>query len=262
MYAFGFLMVFLLARYRNRKTLNQWETVELIDVVLSGGIGAIIGGRLGYMLFYETSNFFHNPLLILEVSKGGMSFHGGFLGVIFALIHIAHTRKHKFIHVADFFLPTFSIGLGLGRLGNFINMELPGRVTESIFGFYYPCAVVNRLNPLCVEGWETVTRHPSPLYQAFAEGLLLFIIVWWYSSKPRNPGQVSAIFLIGYGFARISTEMFRAPDPQLGFVLFDVVTMGQILSIPMVLSGVWLLLRSRKLSGESQLHIIDSVETK
>ena len=241
-------MVFLLAKYRNRHVSNKWAPVELIDVVLSGGIGAILGGRLGYMIFYETSRFFHDPLSIIRTSEGGMSFHGGFLGVIVALIYISRTRKRKFIQIADFFLPTFSIGLGLGRMGNFMNMELPGRITDSIFGVYYPCAAVHRLNPLCIEGWEEVARHPSPLYQAFAEGVLLFIIVWWYSSKPRAPGRVSAIFLIGYGVARACTELFRAPDPHIGFVLFDCVTMGQLLSMPMIVAGIWLLLRSSDVS--------------
>ena len=244
MYLSGFTLVLLLSKYRNRGKPDPWRSLELIDVVLYGGIGAIVGGRLGYMFFYDTSKFFHDPMSMIRTSEGGMSFHGGFLGVILALVYVSHTTKRTLINVTDFLLPTFSIGLGLGRIGNFMNMELPGRITESLFGLHYPCAVVRSLNPSCKGAWEEATRHPSPLYQAFAEGVLLFAVVWWYSSKPRKPGQVSGVFLVGYGLARSCTELFRAPDAHIGFVLFDTITMGQLLSLPMILAGSALLVRA------------------
>ena len=251
MYLAGFTLVLLLSLYRSRKKSDTWTFEELVDVIFYGGLGAVIGGRLGYMLFYNLSTFLENPLSIIQTSDGGMSFHGGFIGVIFALIYIARKTKRTFITVTDFLLPTFPLGLGFGRLGNWMNIELPGRITNSPLGVHYPCDIVRALNPECNRAWEELTRHPSPLYQAFTEGLLLFIIVWWYSSKPRQAGQVSAIFLIGYGLARSFTELFRAPDAHIGFVLFDCITMGQLLTLPMILAGIGML---RYISQKSQVE--------
>ena len=140
-------------------------------------------------------------------------------------------------------------GLGLGRIANFINTELPGRVTESALGFHYPCWAVRNFNKLCVSDWEEVTRHPSPLYQAFTEGLLLFILLWWFSRKRRGRSAVSGMFLLGYGLFRFSTEFFRQPDFGIGFVAFDWLSMGQLLSIPMIIAGIVLLIRGRSLSN-------------
>ena len=241
MYLLGFVLVLLIAKYRAKSKRDQWTNLELIDLVFYGAMAAIIGGRIGYVLFYNLSTFLREPLYLFRMSEGGMSFHGGFLGGLFAVAYIARRTGRTFFQVADFLVPMCPLGLGLGRIGNFINMELPGRVTDSSFGLYYTCDAVRGLNPLCVGLWEDVLRHPSPLYQALTEGGLLFIVVWWYSSKPRVAGQISGMFLLGYGLARSFTELLRAPDAHLGFILFDSITMGQLLSLPMIITGIFLL---------------------
>ncbi|MEM6708119.1 MAG: prolipoprotein diacylglyceryl transferase, partial [Pseudomonadota bacterium] len=153
-----------------------------------------------------------------------------------------HTGRGLF-QVTDFLVPLTPLGLGFGRLGNFANTELPGRETDSAFGLIYPCSAdaVRALNPLCTGQWESFARHPSPLYQAFAEGVVLFVVLWWFASKPRAYGAVSGAFLVGYGLLRIVTEFFREPDAHLGFVFLDAVSMGQLLSLPMVLLGLVLI---------------------
>ena len=177
-----------------------------------------------------------------------MSFHGGFLGVLVAMVWFARATKRRFLQVCDFVAPLVPPGLGFGRLGNFANTELPGRMTDSAFGLIYPCHAdaIRAMNPLCTGTWEEFARHPSPLYQAFAEGAVLFTIVWLYSSKPRPVGAVSGLFMFGYGALRFTTEFLREPDAHLGFIALNWLTMGQLLSIPMVLFGMVLLLVARK----------------
>jgi phosphatidylglycerol:prolipoprotein diacylglycerol transferase len=177
-----------------------------------------------------------------------MSFHGGFIGVMVALVWFARSTHRTFLQVSDFVAPLVPLGLGFGRLGNFANTELPGRMTDSALGIIYPCSAdaIRAINPLCTGAWEDFARHPSPLYQAFAEGVVLFVIVWLFSSKPRPTGAVSGVFALSYGVLRICTEFFREPDAQLGFIALNWLTMGQLLSILMVLFGVVLLVLSRK----------------
>jgi phosphatidylglycerol:prolipoprotein diacylglycerol transferase len=220
-----------------------WNDKEVSDVVFYGAVGAVLGGRVGYVLFYGFKQFLDDPLWLFRIWDGGMSFHGGLLGVLVALVWFASRTQRPFFAVTDFVAPLIPVGLGLGRLGNFINMELPGRMTEAPWGLIYPCRAdaIRQINPLCTGQWEDFARHPSPLYQSFAEGVVLFAIVWLFAARPRAVGAVSGVFLLSYGALRFATEWFRQPDGHLGFLAFDWLTMGQLLSLPMVLFGILLL---------------------
>ena len=243
MYLIGFGFVWWLGNKRaSRLGLDRQQ---ISDLVFYGALGAVLGGRVGYVLFYNMEGFLGDPLYLFRMWEGGMSFHGGLLGVLAALTYLARRWEKRWIDMADFLAPLCPIGLGLGRLGNFINMELPGRVSESGFGLIYKCWAVKEINLTCVGEWENVARHPSPLYQAFTEGLVLFIVIWVISSKPRAPGLITGLFFAGYGLMRMSTELFREPDAHIGFLAFDWLTMGQLLSLPMLLVGLGLIFWSR-----------------
>jgi phosphatidylglycerol:prolipoprotein diacylglycerol transferase len=192
----------------------------------------ILGGRLGYVLFYQFSYFIHHPAEIFAVWQGGMSFHGGFLGVLVAMWIFAHKYQLKWLSIMDFVAPLVPIGLGAGRLGNFINGELWGRVTHSQYGMVFPKV-------------DKLLRHPSQLYEFGLEGIVLFLILWTYSSKPRETGAVSALFLIGYGSFRFIVEYTREPDGFLGLLSMGF-SMGQWLSLPMILLGIWMRLRAKQ----------------
>jgi phosphatidylglycerol:prolipoprotein diacylglycerol transferase len=223
-----------------RAPANGWSAQEVSDIVFYGAIGAVLGGRLGYVLFYGFEQLMRDPLFIVRIWDGGMSFHGGLLGTVAALWWFGRRTRRTFFQVGDFVAPLVPIGLGFGRLGNFANTELPGRATESALGLIYPCSAeaIRSINQLCTGTWESFARHPSPLYQAFAEGLVLFVVVWFVSRQPRRPGLVSGVFLIGYGILRFITEFFREPDSHIHFATLDWLTMGQRLSIPMVVIGI------------------------
>lgn len=244
-YLAGFAVVWWLGNRRARTHPGKWTTEQISDLVFYGAMGAVLGGRIGYVLFYNFDYFLTDPLYLFRMWEGGMSFHGGLLGVAVGAIAFARKSDRRIIDVMDFLVPLCPIGIGFGRLANFINMELPGRVTDSAFGLIYPCSAVQGLNAMCVGTWENVARHPSPLYQAFTEGLLLFLLVWFVSAKPKPAGFVAGIFLIGYSTVRMSTEFFRSPDAHIGFIAFDWLTMGQLLSLPMMIAGIVLLLWSR-----------------
>ena len=250
MYLLGFAAVWWLGRKRAATQHPPWSDNELSDLVFYGAVGAVLGGRIGYVLFYNVSALATDPLYLLRIWEGGMAFHGGLLGVLVAMLLFARKTHRSFISITDFLAPLCPIGLGLGRLGNFINMELPGRVSESGFGLVYPCEVVYAISPMCVGTWESAVRHPSPLYQAFFEGAVLFILLWLVSRKQRPAGFVSALFLCGYGSFRLLTELFREPDAHIGFVLFGGVSMGQLLSLPLLIAGIllglWSLQNARK----------------
>ncbi|MEM7078016.1 MAG: prolipoprotein diacylglyceryl transferase [Pseudomonadota bacterium] len=235
-YIVGFAIVLLLGRLRAER--DGYSKDDISDLVFYGAMGAVLGGRIGYVFFYNFDVFLADPLYLFQTWKGGMSFHGGLLGVLIAVGLFARNKGRSAIAVADFLAPLCPIGLGLGRLGNFINMELPGRITDASWGFIYQCWAVKDLNPMCLGEWETVARHPSPLYQAFTDGMLLFVIVWLVSRRPRNPGFVAGVFLASYGALRFATEFFRAPDAHIGFIAFDWLSMGQMLSLPMLLLGL------------------------
>ncbi len=252
-YLAGFAVVWWLGRLRAKTHPGNWQPEEISDLVFYGAMGAVLGGRIGYVLFYNFDQFLSDPVYLIQMWKGGMSFHGGLLGVIVGIWLFARKRSRRIIDVMDYLAPLCPVGLGFGRLANFINMELPGRVTDSPLGLIYPCSAVRDLNPMCIpaDGWESVARHPSPLYQAFTEGLLLFVIVWFVSSKPRPAGLVAGTFLVGYGSFRMLTELFRSPDAHIGFIAFDWLTMGQLLSLPMFIAGILLIVWSRS-SGQAQ----------
>ncbi len=245
-YLAGFAMVWWLGNLRAKTNPDNWRKEEISDLVFFGALGAVLGGRLGYVLFYKLDDLLGDPLYLFRIWEGGMSFHGGLLGVIVGIWLFARKQERPLIKVMDFLAPLCPVGLGFGRLANFINMELPGRVTDSPLGLIYPCKAVQALNLTCTTEWEPVARHPSPLYQAFTEGLLLFILVWWVSSKPRPAGMVAGTFLLGYSAFRMTTELFRSPDAHLGFIAFDWLTMGQLLSLPMFIAGILLLVWSRR----------------
>jgi phosphatidylglycerol:prolipoprotein diacylglycerol transferase len=244
-YLAGFAVVWWLGKRRAVTHPGGWTAEQVSDLVFYGAMGAVLGGRIGYVLFYNFDVFLGDPLYLFRMWEGGMSFHGGLLGAIIGVGLLARKTRRRWIDVLDFLAPLTPIGLGFGRLANFINGELPGRVTDSAFGFIYPCEAVSGLNPMCVGQWENVARHPSPLYQALTEGLLLFIIVWFISAKPKPAGFVAGVFLMGYASFRFCTEFFRSPDAHIGFVAFEWLTMGQLLSIPMLIAGILLTVWSR-----------------
>lgn len=224
MYVLGFLGIMLLGRHRikTQPWLN-WSLRELDDLIFYGVLGTILGGRLGYILFYKLDYYLAHPLEIFYVWQGGMSFHGGFLGVIFAMLLFARHHKKHWFAVTDFVAPLTPPGLMFGRIGNFINQELPGRETTVPWGMQFPAV-------------DNLVRHASQLYQAAGEGLLLFIILWVYTNKSRPLGAASAVFLIGYGVFRFLAEFTREPDDFLGLLALNF-SMGQWLSVPMIVGG-------------------------
>lgn len=228
MYLLAFGLVLVLGRWRiKHQPWTGWTNKMLDDALFYGVLGVILGGRLGYILFYKPGDFLAHPLDIFKVWEGGMSFHGGFLGVILAMALFARSRKLRWLSVTDFIAPLVPLGLATGRLGNFINGELWGRPTDLPWGMVFPQAA------------DGIARHPSQLYQFAGEGLLLFAIVWVFAMKPRAVGAVSAVFLIGYGVLRFLAEFTREPDSFLGLLGLGL-SMGQWLSLPMIVAGLWM----------------------
>ena len=216
---------------------QAWSRRDVEDILFLGVAGVIIGGRLGYCLFYKPDYYLSHPLEVLFVWQGGMSFHGGLLGVIASMFWFAHTRQRPVLQVMDFVAPCVPTGLAAGRLGNFINGELWGRFAspDLPWGMVFP------------QSGSMLARHPSQIYQFLLEGLLLFVLLWLYARKERRPGQVAAAFLIGYGALRFVAEYFREPDAYLGILSLGM-SMGQWLCVPMVLGGalMWLWAQRRK----------------
>ncbi|MBG3130471.1 prolipoprotein diacylglyceryl transferase [Proteus appendicitidis] len=246
MYLVGFVFALWLANRRAAKPNSGWNKNEVETLLYVGFVGVFIGGRLGYVLFYNLPVFLNDPLYLFKVWDGGMSFHGGLIGVICAMIWFAKRTKRKFFQVADFVAPLIPFGLGLGRIGNFINGELWGRVTlDTPWAILFPSSRSEDLQLVAqdpttllpiIQEYGVLPRHPSQLYEMLLEGVVLFIILNIFVRKNRPVGSVSGLFLIGYGAFRIIVEFFRQPDAQLG--LFGGVSMGQILSIPMILLGI------------------------
>ncbi len=230
MYVLAFTSAWILGRARAAKPHSTWTKASFEDLLTLCMLGVILGGRLGYVLFYDLSHYITNPLYILEIWQGGMSFHGGLLGVLAMIFLFAKRTQRNFWQVVDFVAPLVPLGLFFGRIGNFINGELWGNVTTVSWGVVFPHA-------------GSLPRHPSQLYEAFLEGFVLFIVLWIYSAKPRPIGAVSGIFALGYGLARFCVEFVRTPDSHLGYVAFEWLTMGQILSLPLIAMGIYLLKR-------------------
>ena len=235
MYLLGFMLFLWLGRLRARRLPELgFDAQSLDDMLFYGVLGVVIGGRLGQVLFYEPGYYSAHPLEIFAVWKGGMSFHGGFLGVLAAMWFCARKSGKRFFQLTDFIAPLVPLGLAAGRLGNFINGELWGRVADPTL----PWAMI-------FPQVDSQPRHPSQLYQFAAEGLLLFLILWLYSARPRPRGAVSGLFLIGYGALRFLAEYFREPDAGI-FGHSYLISMGQWLSVPMIAIGLYLLLRNGK----------------
>lgn len=239
MYLFGFAAFWLLGRTRAKEAWRQMSAADMEDLLFYGVIGVILGGRLGFCLFYQPEWYLSHPLDIFKVWQGGMSAHGGIIGSILAIFVFARIREKRFLVVADFVAPLVPLGLMFGRIGNFINGELWGRAASPDL----PWAMIFK------HSGTLVPRHPSQLYEAFLEGALLFTVLWIFSRKPRATGAVGALFCMGYGLVRFIVEYFREPDSYLGLGLFGL-SRGQWLSLPVIALGVivwiWVNRRSRE----------------
>ena len=226
MYLLGFLAAYLLGRYRSKRPGSPLAAEQVEDLIFYGAIGAVLGGRVGYVFFYGFDHFVADPVWLFRIWEGGMSFHGGLLGVLLALMLYARKVQRPLGAICDFVAPLAPLGLGFGRLANFINGELYGRPTDQPWAMLFPG------DPLAL------ARHPSQLYQFALEGLLLFAVVWWFSRQKRPAWSVTGVFLVGYGLARYTVEFFREPDAAL---IFDSLTRGQFLSMPMLVGGAFMI---------------------
>lgn len=225
-YLVGFMAAWGIGVYRSRKPWSPLSKGQIEDLIFYGALGVVIGGRMGYVFLYNFEQFKADPAWLFRVWEGGMAFHGGLLGVIFAVVVFARKTKNRFIDVMDFAAPLVPIGLGCGRIGNFIGQELWGRASDVSWAMVFPKAA------------DGIARHPSQLYQAFLEGLVLFVIIFWFSAKPRPRAAVSALFIFCYGVFRFAVEFTRQPDAHIQFDLFGWMTRGQMLSLPMIILGL------------------------
>ncbi len=250
MYLLAFMSFWLMGNYRAvRQPWRGWSKQDVSDVLFYGMLGVILGGRIGYMLFYGFESLLQNPLTLFKVWDGGMSFHGGLLGVMVAIAWFARRTGRTFWQVAYFVAPMGPLGLAFGRVGNFIGGELWGRLTDVPWAMIFAKSTGFGPgdNAALQEAWASgaldhLARHPSQLYQAGLEGLTLFILLMWYSHKPRPRAAVSGLFLLGYGVFRLVVEFFRQPDEHLGFLAMQWLTMGMLLSLPMIAAGIIILL--------------------
>ncbi len=258
MYLIGFVGGWWLGRLRASRPEYNWNARQVDDLLFYIVLGVVLGGRLGYTLFYGFPSLLQDPLSILRVWEGGMSFHGGLLGVLFAMWLYSQRFKRRFFEITDFIAPLVTIGLGSGRLGNFINGELWGAPGDVPWAMQVSCG---RFMALCQDKLQlpagmlyTPPLHPTQLYEALLEGVLLFIILWGYSSRPRPVMAVSGMFLLVYGIFRFSVELLRMPDAHIGYLAFGWVTLGQLLTLPMLVAGpllLWLAYHSNAHSEES-----------
>lgn len=225
MYVIGFTLGWLLAHWRAPN--YGWKKHDVDDLVTICMLGCILGGRIGYILFYDLPVYINDPLEMIRFWNGGMSFHGAAIGLAFAFLYFGRTRECHFIDIADFITPLVPQGLLFGRIGNFINGELWGKVTDLPWGVVFPDA-------------GPYPRHPSQLYESFLEGFILWVILFWYSAKPRPRGRTAGLFAMGYALCRFVVEFVRVPDAQLGYLAFGWLTMGQVLCLPLFGLGMWL----------------------
>jgi phosphatidylglycerol:prolipoprotein diacylglycerol transferase len=233
MYLLAFITAYVLAKFRIKNN-SFFTNKEVDDLIFYGALGAVVGGRFGYLIFYSLPSFIDNPLIFLSFQNGGMSFHGGFIGVLLATILFNRKTGKTFFQTTDFIAPLVPLGLFFGRIGNYINGELWGKVTSSNWGMYSP----NYLG-------EWAYRYPTQLFEAFLEGLVLFAILWLFTNKSRALMAPSSLFLILYGLFRFIIEFIRMPDIQLGYLAFGWLTMGQLLSLPMVIIGIFLFYKAQ-----------------
>jgi phosphatidylglycerol:prolipoprotein diacylglycerol transferase len=268
MYLLAFIQIVILGKFRARQNLlTGWHPRDVDDMLFYGVFGTILGGRLGYVLFYKPFYYFAHPAEMLAIWQGGMSFHGGFLGVLIALWLYARNRNKRWLEVTDFVAPLVPLGLAFGRLGNFINGELWGRVTSATapWAVYFPQAAAEdkawitafpqeaaaRGLAAIYERVGMLPRHPSQLYESALEGFVLFALIWLYARHRRPLGAVSGLFLIGYGSFRFLVEYAREPDSFLGMLALGM-SMGQWLSLPMIVIGVLMMLWAYWRAGKAQ----------
>ncbi len=225
MYVIGFVAGWWLARRRAAAPGSTWKPIDVDDLIFFAAIGVIAGGRLGWVLFYGLEAFLADPVMVFRVWDGGMSFHGGLAGVMIAVAWFARRRGRKIADVFDFTAPLPALGLFAGRVGNFINSELWGKPTDVPWGF--------------LVGGDV--RHPTQLYEAALEGLALFALIWWFTSKPRPRLAPAGLFLVGYAVFRIFVEFLRLPDAHIGYLAFGWLTMGQLLSLVVMIAGIAML---------------------
>ncbi len=231
MYLLGFIAAMVLLNRRADKSNGLWTRDQVSDLLFYCFLGVILGGRIGYVIFYQFDYFISDPMYLFRITEGGMSFHGGLIGVITGMFYIAWKQNRHFFAVGDMVAPVVPIGLGAGRIGNFINGELWGRITDVPWAMVFP-------------GGGPLPRHPSQLYQFALEGVALYLLLYWFSKRTKKEGAVSGMFLVGYGIFRCVVETVRQPDAQLGYYL-GFITMGQILSVPMILIGLYLIMRNK-----------------
>jgi len=255
-YAVAFVMAWLLGRRRIAAGRLPGVNMEgLSDLAFYGMIGVVLGGRIGSILFYSFGEFLQNPLVLLRIWEGGMSFHGGLLGVMVAAWWWTRKRGIHYFDTMDFVAPLIPAGLGIGRVANFVGAELWGKYTQAGWGVVFPSGLPDALRGLDAAtlraqyesgALDAYARHPSQLYQAFLEGVLLFGLLWWFSSKPRPRYAVSGMFALLYGVFRFAVEFVRMPDADIGYLAFGWLTMGQVLSVPLIVLGLFMLWLSRR----------------
>lgn len=239
MYLVGFIGFWWLGLIRAKQPHSPVKPEQIGDMLFYGVLGVILGGRIGYILFYNLPAFLENPPILFQIWSGGMSFHGGLIGVVIAAWLYARRHKIGFIRLCDFIAPMMPIGLGAGRIGNFINGELWGAPTTLPWGMLVP-------------GAGPLPRHPSQLYEAFLEGLVLFVILWIFSRKPRPTGAVCGLFLVAYGAFRMLVEFVRLPDAHIGYLAFGWLTLGQVLTLPMIVIGAAVMILAYRYRDQRQ----------